>query len=389
MGIGNRLVLVASTLVCLAAVCAHAVEPVRIGVSIGLTGRYAPMGNMYAKGLQLWEKEMNSKGGLLGRPLILAVYDDRSSTSEARRIYLEMLSQKRVDFVFGPYSSANSKAVADIAEQYRYPTLFPMASSNAVWAVGRNYAFGIMTLERHSVGTVFTFLARHGIQKVGMLVDESLFRMGAPNEGFKWARRLDLQIVLHEAWNPASLLEQLRRARELEVEALLVWGYMEQAISTRQALEEIGWRPRLFFSQASPAVPEYRRILGPSADYTVGTSIWEPDASKHYPGSKEFAEAFFRQYGIQPTYHAAIGFAAGEILAQAITRAGCLDRERVRDSLSTLDTVTLIGRYGVDSRGMQVRQRQLIIQWQNGEKKVLWPEPMSNGKLLFPGETNR
>ncbi len=389
MRIAHRLVLIASVLVCFTALPGRAVEPIRIGVSVCLTGRHAALGDMYAKGLLLWEKEMNDRGGILGRPVILDVHDDQSSPIEARRIYLEMLSHKRVDFVFGPYSSAISQAVADIVEKYRCPTLFPLASSSAVWAGGRHYVFGVMTLDRHSVGTVITFLARHGIQRVGMLMDERLFHMDTPKETSKWARRLDLQIVLLDVWNPASLQDQLMRARELGVEALLVWGYMNQAVSTRQALREIGWCPRVFFSQASPAIEEYHRILGPLADYTVGTSIWEPDASKHYPGSKEFAEAFLRKYGIQPTYHSAIGFATGEIFAQAITRVGCLDHERVRDSLSTLDTVTLIGRYGVDSRGMQVRQRSIIIQWQNGEKKVLWPEAMSNGKLLFPPETER
>ncbi len=57
----------------------HAAQPIRIGVSIALSGKYAPMGTMYADGLRLWEKDINAKGDLLGRTVKLLIRDDRSS----------------------------------------------------------------------------------------------------------------------------------------------------------------------------------------------------------------------------------------------------------------------------------------------------------------------
>ncbi len=42
---------------------ADAAQPIRIGMSLAPAGRYAPMGGMYAKGLRLWEKDINNKGG--------------------------------------------------------------------------------------------------------------------------------------------------------------------------------------------------------------------------------------------------------------------------------------------------------------------------------------
>ncbi len=382
----ERIIALVLTLLCLTTGIAGEAAPIRVGVSVALSGRYAPMGEMYTKGLRLWEKEVNSKGGILGRPVELIIHDDHSSPEEARVIYQRMLTRDRVDFVFGPYSSGISKAIVPIVENHHYPILLPLAASDAPWANGPKYVFGLHTPERRWSSTILTFLARHGIERVCILVDEKLFRLGTPEGAAKWAKRLALKIVLREVLDPRGVDTQLQRARNLGVEALLVWGYMDDAVMVRRALDQMGWRPKVYFSQASAALDEYRRVLGPLADNTVGISLWEPTAARLYPGARRFLQAFRTEYGLQPTYHAAMGFAAGEVMEEAISRVGAIDRERVRNELATLDMVTVVGRYGVDRRGVQERHRPLIIQWQDGKKKVLWPEGLSDGRLRFPTE---
>jgi branched-chain amino acid transport system substrate-binding protein len=54
-----------------------------------------------------------------------------------------------------------------------------------------------------------------------------------------------------------------------------------------------------------------------------------------------------------------------------------------RDILSAMDTMTIIGRYGVDRTGMQIKHFNLIIQWQNGKKEVVWPEELRTAKPVF------
>ena len=107
---------------------ADAAQPIRIGVSIALSGRYAPMANMYADGLRLWEKDINAKGGVLGRPVRLLIYDDRSSSQKAREIYQRMLTEERVDFVLGPYSSTIGKEIAPIVEETPFSHSAPECS---------------------------------------------------------------------------------------------------------------------------------------------------------------------------------------------------------------------------------------------------------------------
>jgi len=48
-----------------------------------------------------------------------------------------------------------------------------------------------------------------------------------------------------------------------------------------------------------------------------------------------------------------------------------------------MDTMTVIGRYGVDKSGMQIRHFPLIIQWQKGKKKVVWPDKLQGADPII------
>ncbi|AFM23541.1 amino acid ABC transporter substrate-binding protein [Desulfomonile tiedjei] len=364
-----------------------AVDPVRIGVSFALSGDYAPLGGMCADGLRLWAKTQNGEGGILGRPIDLVIHDDQGDPETAATIYREMLSSGQFDFVFGPYSSPISKAVIPLLEEYRYPTLLPVTSVESVWDSGPKYAFGVTTPERRWTKAIFTLMAESNVTRLVILVNDALMQLGSPRDAEKWARRFGLEVVSLETASMPDIGEQLRRARDSGVHAILVWGYFHDAVAIRKALASIGWTPRIFFAQMGPALDEYCKVLGDLADYSLGCCIWDPKIGSSFPGGSEFLNSFRREYKRDPSYHAANCYAAGVILAEAISRAGCMDREKVREVLSNLDTVTLIGRYGVDEAGVQVRQRPIIVQWQNGRKRIVWPETLRTAPLLFPPET--
>jgi len=260
----------------------------------------------------------------------------------------------------------------------------PLATTESVWEANSRYIFGVNTPERRWTRAIFTVMVGCHVDTLVILVDKALMDLGSPLGARKWAGRFGMKILFLESVNRQDPAEQLRRARDAGAHAIVVWGYFDDAVAVRRALAEIGWTPRLFFSQVAPALEKYGKVLGDLADYSLGCSIWEPDIGRHFPGGVEFLESFREEYKREPSYHAANGYAAGTILAEAISRAGSTDREKIREVLSALDMITLIGRYGVDERGVQMRQRPVIVQWQNGRKMVVWPEPLSTAPLVFP-----
>ena len=69
------------------------------------------------QGYQRWVGDANHHGGLLGRPVQLRVYDDRSDPATAASLYRKLIADDRVDLLAGPYASAVSQAVIPVVEE--------------------------------------------------------------------------------------------------------------------------------------------------------------------------------------------------------------------------------------------------------------------------------
>jgi branched-chain amino acid transport system substrate-binding protein len=88
-----------------AAGAAAAADPIRIGLSLSLTGPTSAAGKQVLTGLEIWRDDVNAKGGLLGRPVQLVYYDDQGSTANAPGIYAKLMGVDKVDLLIGPYST--------------------------------------------------------------------------------------------------------------------------------------------------------------------------------------------------------------------------------------------------------------------------------------------
>ena len=94
--------------VALAVVCAtpsFAAEPIKIGFSMALTGGLAANGKSALVAMQIWEHDVNAKGGILGRPVKLVYYDDQSSPSTVPGIYTKLIDVDKVDIVVSGYAT--------------------------------------------------------------------------------------------------------------------------------------------------------------------------------------------------------------------------------------------------------------------------------------------
>ncbi len=124
---------------------AVAAEPIRIGVSLGLTGQYEQPSNMQLRAYEFWRDDVNGRGGLLGRPVELIIHDDGSDSVKAREIYRDFVSNGSVDHVFGPYSSEITAAVASEVDAAGFPMLAAGASADYIWRQGYENIFGMWT----------------------------------------------------------------------------------------------------------------------------------------------------------------------------------------------------------------------------------------------------
>src|ERR1700687_5050550 len=80
-------------------------DPIKIGFSMALTGPLAANGKQALLGAKIWQDEINSKGGLLGRQVQLVNYDDQSNPQTVPGIYTKLLDVDKCDLVVGPYAT--------------------------------------------------------------------------------------------------------------------------------------------------------------------------------------------------------------------------------------------------------------------------------------------
>ncbi|MDQ9171397.1 amino acid ABC transporter substrate-binding protein [Oxalobacteraceae bacterium R-40] len=362
---------------------AHSSEAVRIGATLSLTGKYAELGAMNEKAYRLWERDVNQKGGLAGRPVKVTLLDDKSDPEYAKILYRQLITQDRVDLVLGPYSSEITEAVSTVTEEFRYPLLASGASAVSIWSHGRKYVFGVyITADKYTVGFL-ELLVKSGLTKVAIVSADDIFSKSIEAGTKSWARRYGLDIVFSETFKKGSaqIDQSIESARRSGAEAVMVAGYFDDAVNGRKALKKINWTPKAYYATVGPAIQKYYDVLKEDAELTYSSSQWEPDLP--FPGGRTFTHEFKDAYGVAPSYHAASAYAAGQILEAAVRKAKSLDRIKLRATLSTLDTITVLGRYGVDPDGRQVRHFTTTVQWQKGKKEIVSPSELTIAKAVW------
>src|SRR5271156_2945343 len=92
-------------LVTLCGAPAQAKQPITIGFGMGLTGGLAAAGKSALLAMQIWQDNVNAKGGLMGRPVKLINYDDQSNPATVPGIYTKLLEIDKVDFIVSGYGT--------------------------------------------------------------------------------------------------------------------------------------------------------------------------------------------------------------------------------------------------------------------------------------------
>ncbi len=372
-------------LFCLLLKPAYASEPIKIGLTLGLTGKYAVMSDMQMKGFRLWEDHVNSKGGILGRNVRLVIYDDKSEPLTSISLYEHLILKDRVDFVFSPYSSEITEAILPVTEKYGYPVLAAGASSDRLWQKGYEYVFGVYAPASKYAAGFLEMLAMNGYRGIAIVHADDSFSKDVASGAKKWASRFGFNVLLFEGFKKGTknLDDMAQRVKASRAQVLIVCGHFDEAVNMRLSLKNIKWQPKAYYASVGPVIRKFLDVLKADAGYVFSSSQWEHHGSSTPPGCHEFYISYTKAYKEDPSYHAAVAYAAGQILETALKRSGNLDRNRLRDILSAMDTMTIIGRYGVDRTGMQIKHFNLIIQWQKGKKEIVWPEELRTAQPIF------
>jgi branched-chain amino acid transport system substrate-binding protein len=363
---------------------ATAQSPIRIGASLSLTGTYAKLGKNQHEGYQLCIKDLNARGGLLGRKTDLVVYDDQSMPATAVRLYEKLITEDKVDAVMGPYSSPVSEASANVTEKYKKVMVAPLAATTPIFKKGRKYIFMVISPAEGYLDGLVDMAAKRGLKTIAVVNEDTLFSKAAAAGAVELARKKNLQVVFTEAYPKGNtdFSALLTKVKAANPDVLAAATYFDDAVALTRQMKELNVNPRMYGVTVGGDLPEFYDTLKQNAEFIYGATQWEPTLP--YPGNQEFFETYKKEFGHEPSYHSAAGYAGCMIYAEAVKRANSLDADRVREQLLKLETKTIFGEYKVDADGFQVAHKMVTFQWQGEKKVTVWPDEMANGKPRFP-----
>jgi branched-chain amino acid transport system substrate-binding protein len=370
----------------LVGVCATAAAqgPIRIGASLSLTGTYAKLGKYQHEGYQLCQKELNAKGGLLGRKVEFVVYDDQSTPATGVRLYEKLITEDKVDAVMGPYSSPISEAVANVTEKYQKVMVSPLAATTSIFRKGRKHIVMIVSPAEVYLQGLVEMAAKRGMKTIAIVNEDTLFTKTAAQGTAELAKKHGMQVVFEEAYPKGNqdFSALLTKVKAVNPDVFAAATYFDDAIAITRQMKELNVNPKMYGVTVGGDLPEFYDLLKQNAEYVYGATQW--DEVLPYPGAREFRAAYKKEFGREPVYHSAAGYAGCLVYTEAVKRAGTLDSAKVREQLLKLETKTAFGEFKVDETGFQIAHKMVMLQWQDGKKMIVWPDDLANAKPRFP-----
>jgi branched-chain amino acid transport system substrate-binding protein len=386
----------------------YAAEPIRIGLSLSLTGPTAAAGKQVLAGLEIWRDDVNTKGGLLQRPVELVYYDDQGNPANAPGIYTKLMSIDKVDLLIGPYSTNVIAAALPTIIQNKRTTIgiFGLAA-NKVFQYPNYFS---MNSQGPSAGNyskcVFELAAAQQPKplKAALIGADVEYSRNALDGARENAKAMGFEIAFERTYPPSVAdLTPIVRAMQAAAPDLVYAATLPiDTVALIRAANEIGFEPKLIGgAMLGLLVTGIKQQLGPLINGYISNEFYIPAPSLQFAGTKEMLAEYQKRapsFGTDPlgyTYPP-YAYAAGQVLAKAVSETKSLDDEKLADYLRKNKFDTVIGPVEFGANGEWSTPRIICIQFQNvdgndvGQLKdwarqvVVYPSAFKTGELAYP-----
>ena len=388
---------------------ASAADPVKVGFSMAMTGAVAQNGKQLLIALQLWRDDVNANGGLLGRPVELVYYDDQSNPSNVPGIYTKLISVDKIDLLLGPYATNMAAAAMPVIVENNKVTITMLAVS-----VNRHFDyskyFSMQPLGPDGVKAFskgFFDLAAAQTPKpqtVAILSADAEFAKTSADGARENATAGGFKIIYDKSYPPPTtdFAPTVRAMQAANPDVVFVAAYPPDTVGIVRAANEIGLTPKMFGgTMIGLLITPIKTQLGPILDGVVIMESFVQAPTFNFPGVADVLKRYRAVaagekidqlgYGFVP-----FGYAAGQVLAQAVEGTKSLDQNKLADYMHSHKFATIVGdvEYGKDGEWTEARtvftQFQKVApnnfeQFADGKvQPVLWPPQYKTGDIIYP-----
>ena len=160
------------------------------------------------------------------------------------------------------------------------------------------------------------------------------------------------------------------------------WGwYLRNLPVGYPDMSKLDYTPKMLLLIRAPDPPIWSKNLGKDGDFVILAPGWHHAVKA--PGVSELNEAHQKKFGRPADPIAGPAYACVQIVADALTRAGALDREKLRAAVAATDMTTVEGPVKFRSDGTGLVQ-SVFVQWINGKQELVWPRESATTPVIYP-----
>lgn len=365
----NKLLL--TTIICMVAVfvCVEtgfASETFKLGVAGAHSGDLASYGIPSVRAAELVVKEINSKGGVLGREVQLLVEDDVCKPEVATNTATRLISQG-VHVVIGHICSGATKAALGIYNDSKIVTMSPSATNPDLTQSGRYPYFFRTIASDDAQARLETDFALDvlKLKKIAVIHDKGDYGKGIAEFAKKFLEESGrAEVVLYEGVTPGAMDYSaiVQKIKRFKAEAVIYGGYHPEAAKIIKQMRKKRMKT-IFISDDGVKDDTFIKVAGKNAEGVYATGPKDVSAN---PMAVAANEAHKKEYGTEPGAFFLNAYSAALALLNAVEKAGKTDYNAVSHALRTEYVDTPLGKIRFDERGDTIGIGFSMYQVRNG-----------------------
>jgi branched-chain amino acid transport system substrate-binding protein len=388
---------------------AQSSNPIKVGMTLALTGAGAPAGKMIQAAIEIWRDDVNAKGGLIGRPVEVIIYDDQSNPANVPNLYTKLISVDKADLLLGPYGTnyvapvmptviQNKKLLISytaigINDQYKYDKYFSMVPIGSDGVNGFSKGFFEMAAQQNPKP-----------QTVAIIAADAEFAQGAAQGAREELKKHGFKLIFDKSYPPntTDFTPVMRAVQAANADIVYAGAYPPDSVGLVRAANEIGLNPKMFGGALiGQLVTPIKAQLGPVQNGLVIQESFVPSPKLNFPGLDDLMKRYQAKAGELKTDQIGFafvpfGYTNGQILDQAVTATKSLDQDVLAKYIHSHSFKTVVGELSFGADGEWAKPRMVLTQFQNIEpnnveqfkngarQPILWPPEFATGTMIYP-----
>jgi branched-chain amino acid transport system substrate-binding protein len=376
-------------------------DVIRIGAPLSLSGKYKDISKYVKDGYDIALKRLNDQGGVRvnnkAYRFELVYVDDHSSKEGAGFATIELIENKKINFLLGPYGSELSLVVSKIAEERKIPLIQSQGAALDLYVSDKNklqYTFSPASSADQYFESMLQILADVSVARGKAQKDLKIALFYLEDQGTLSVRQGILQKMQELGIEPIedkmiskgfdNLGSLLKEVAQKKPDGLIATLLPNGAKALAKALKQENiYIPMVGLSHCDAAGLEK---MSPDSDYLLCVAQWDMNMGYkdiYFKDSVNYSIEYENQFGYTPPYQSAGASTSLVLFSEAIKKAQSLDVEKVREALQNIKIETLFGEIRFDEdkkRGKPMVLYQIL----KNKYHIVLPVDKASLRLIFP-----